>query len=88
MGKSNRLSAPSVSKRSGQLGSVLDWLIEHHHSRTWLAEQITSKDGSRRDRFWASKVFLGEVACTVPELVQIYEITGLELLDIALECHS
>lgn len=71
---------PSPRRSTGQLDSVLDWLVANRHDRYWLAEKF----GHRRD--WSSKLFHGEIACSVPVLVRIAKITGLPLELLAGEC--
>lgn len=67
-------------KKSEQLGSVLDWLVAKRRSRAWLAEQLG------HPRMWASRLFRGEVACSVPVLIRLVKLTGLDMEQLAREC--
>lgn len=70
----------SAAEGTGQLGSVMEWLVANRHSRAWLAEKLG------RDRVWASRLFLGEISCSVPVLLKLHKLTGLDLKRIAQEC--
>jgi hypothetical protein len=69
-----------VRKQKEQLSSVLDWLVAHGHSRSWLSDQFN------RSHMWGSRLFRGEIACSVPELVKLGELTGIDLRILAKEC--
>jgi len=73
-------AALAKRKAAGQLNSVLDWLVEHRKTRTWLAERLGHRP------MWASNLFRGEIACSVPTLLKLAKLTGLPLESLALEC--
>ena len=66
--------------KQGQLDSVLDWLVAHRRSRVWLGKRLGYT------KSWVSQLFMGKIGCSVPMLLRLSKLTGIELEQLAREC--
>jgi len=67
-------------KPRAQLPSVAAWLSDHRRTGKWLGEKLG------HDKWWASKLLTGTIRCSVPVLVKLADITGIDLETLAKEC--